>query len=274
MLKEYRQSLHTHTSYCDGKDDPEEMILEAIRQGFDTIGFSGHSPMYFAPSIGMSAEGMEQYKKEIDMLREKYRNQIRVLCGLEFEMYSDCRADGFDYVIGSCHYLKIRDEIVGIDRDARTVAGVINKYFQGNGIAYARAYYEELSHLHEYGNFDIVGHFDLLTKHCEKFQFFDMDSKEYRNAALECLHEVARHFRVFEVNTGAIARGYRTMPYPAPFILKEMKALNCSVVLTSDCHDKRFLNCGYKDSLAFIKDCGFEEVLVMTDDGWKGTKLT
>lgn len=274
MLEKYRQSLHTHTCYCDGKDKPEEMILEAIRQGFDTIGFSGHSPMYFAPSIGMSVEGMEQYKKEICELREKYREQIRVLCGLEFEMYSDCQTDGFDYVIGSCHYLKIGDEIVGIDRDAQTVSNVINKYFQGDGIKYARAYYEELSHLHEYGNFDIVGHFDLLTKHCEKCNFFDTDSKEYRKAALESLHEVARHFQVFEVNTGAIARGYRTTPYPAPFILKEMRALNCSVVLTSDCHDKRFLSSGYKRSLELIRACGYQEILVMKEEGLSGIKLT
>ena len=30
LVVEYKQNLHTHTTYCDGKDTPEEMILRAI----------------------------------------------------------------------------------------------------------------------------------------------------------------------------------------------------------------------------------------------------
>ena len=32
-------NYHTHTTYCDGKSTPEEIVLEAIRLGMDTIGF-------------------------------------------------------------------------------------------------------------------------------------------------------------------------------------------------------------------------------------------
>ena len=39
-------NYHTHTTYCDGKSTPEEIVLEAIRFGMDTIGFSGHSPAF------------------------------------------------------------------------------------------------------------------------------------------------------------------------------------------------------------------------------------
>ena len=37
-----KQNLHTHSSYCDGKDTPEELVLYAISAGFSSIGFSGH----------------------------------------------------------------------------------------------------------------------------------------------------------------------------------------------------------------------------------------
>ena len=37
-------NYHTHTTFCDGKSTPEEIVLEAIRLGMDTIGFSGHAP--------------------------------------------------------------------------------------------------------------------------------------------------------------------------------------------------------------------------------------
>ena len=36
------QNLHTHSTYCDGADTPEEMIETALEKGFTSIGFSGH----------------------------------------------------------------------------------------------------------------------------------------------------------------------------------------------------------------------------------------
>ena len=35
-------NLHTHTCFCDGKDEPEEMVKKAIDLGFCALGFSGH----------------------------------------------------------------------------------------------------------------------------------------------------------------------------------------------------------------------------------------
>jgi predicted metal-dependent phosphoesterase TrpH len=34
--------LHVHTTFSDGKNTPEEVVLSAIDMGFDAIGFSGH----------------------------------------------------------------------------------------------------------------------------------------------------------------------------------------------------------------------------------------
>ena len=41
----YLQNLHTHTTYCDGKNTAEEMVQKAIELGFKSLGFSGHAPM-------------------------------------------------------------------------------------------------------------------------------------------------------------------------------------------------------------------------------------
>ena len=41
--------LHVHTTFSDGKNTPEEIVLEAIRRGMDTIGFSDHSLGYEIP---------------------------------------------------------------------------------------------------------------------------------------------------------------------------------------------------------------------------------
>lgn len=39
------QNLHAHTTFCDGKDTPEELVHEAIRMDMDSLGFSSHAPL-------------------------------------------------------------------------------------------------------------------------------------------------------------------------------------------------------------------------------------
>ena len=76
MNMTHLQNLHTHTTYCDGRDTPVEMIESAIAQGFDSLGFSGHSFTFYSQAIPMSTEGTEEYKKEITALKEKYADKI------------------------------------------------------------------------------------------------------------------------------------------------------------------------------------------------------
>lgn len=262
------QNLHIHTTYCDGKDTPEEMIETAIRNGHFSVGFSGHSYMHYAPEHSMSLEGTEEYKKEIRELSKKYQGKIDIFCGLEFDMFSEIDLSGYDYLIGSVHYFKFDEKYVGFDRSRDVVKGIIDTYFGGNGLEYAKEYCRLLAHLPEYGKFDIIGHFDLITKHADNVIFFDEDSKEYRNAAIEAAEALQGKIPFFEVNTGAIARGYRKTPYPNPFIIKELKRLGFGAVISSDCHDGRYLDCAFDESAILLKECGFKERYVLTSKGF------
>ena len=40
-------NYHTHTAFCDGRDEPEAIVREAIRLGCPELGFSGHSHVPF-----------------------------------------------------------------------------------------------------------------------------------------------------------------------------------------------------------------------------------
>ena len=269
----YTQNLHLHTAFCDGKDTPEELVLYAIEHGVQSLGFSGHSYMYFAPSRSMSLEGTEAYKKEILRLKEKYGDRLDIFCGLEMEMYSEVPLVGYDYLIGSCHYLDIDGKKVGFDRSAEEVGSVIDTYFDGNGLAYAVECYRQAALLPRHGSFDIIGHFDLVTKHAEKVPFFDTESPLYREAALDSLRTLASSIPLFEVNTGAIARGYRTSPYPAPFLVDECRRLGLGAVITSDCHAKEDLTCHFKESALYLEAHGFDSVYILTKEGFVPMKL-
>lgn len=266
----YTQNLHTHTVYCDGKNTPEEIVLRAIELGFDTIGFSGHSPVPLDLDYFMQEDRIEDYKTEIYTLKEKYSDKIKVLCGIEYDMFSNTSQEGYDYIIGANHHLKIRGELIDMDQRADNLKILIDTYFNGNGIEFAKEYYKTSSMIPDLVNADFIAHIDLLTKNCEIADLFDTQSKEYKDAALEAVHTICKKINVFEVNTGAISRGYRTTPYPSPFILKEINRIGGQVIITSDCHNKDFLDNKFDYSLEYIKACGFKEVFTLSENGFTG----
>lgn len=269
----YPQNLHTHTNFCDGADSPEEMVLRAIELGFDSLGFSGHCWMPYSPGTYMYPEKAAAYRAEVARLKEKYADQLKIFCGIEFDLFSPSdELDLYDYVIGSVHYFRFRaiDKMVGFDRNPAAVQGVIDEYFGGDGLSFAEAYYADCAKLPDFGRCDIVGHFDLITKNLETIPYFDTEHPRYRKAALEALEILAKRVGVFELNTGAIARGYRSIPYPEPFLLKAMHDLGAKMVISSDCHDRNFLNCHFAESLDLLRDCGFREVYTFNGAGFDG----
>ena len=58
-------NFHTHTTFCDGENTPEELAVEALRLGCPAIGFSGHSYAPYDEAYCMSPAQTETYKAEI-----------------------------------------------------------------------------------------------------------------------------------------------------------------------------------------------------------------
>ena len=80
-----RANYHTHTTFCDGSDAAEDVVLAAIDKGFSHLGFSGHMD----PDIHMD---FDAYLAEIGRLREKYADRIEILCGVELDNLYDPRS--------------------------------------------------------------------------------------------------------------------------------------------------------------------------------------
>lgn len=270
----YPQNLHTHGTFCDGKFEYEETVKRAIELNMMSIGFSGHAFTDFDSSCCMTKEGTELYKKRVGELKEKYKGVIDIFCGIEFDIFSSGDLSDYDYVIGDVHYLKIGGEYCVIDySDPATLEEIINVHFGGDGIKCAKAYYETYAQTANLPRCDIAGHFDLITKHLERRRFFNENDPLYRKYALEAVTAVSERVKIFEINVGCIARGYRSVPYPAPFILKRIRELGCGVVISSDCHDIGYLNTNFDVGVRLAKECGFDEVLILTDTGFKGLKI-
>lgn len=267
------QNLHTHTTYCDGKNAPTEIVEAAIQKGFGGIGFSGHTYMDCSAEYTMTPESTENYKKEISSLKQAYKDRIDVFLGLEVDIYSETNLSGYDFLIGSLHCLKIDGKNIGFDRSAQEVEQIIHTYFGGSGLAFAKEYYRQLATLPQHGNFDVIGHFDIITKNIEKIKFFDPESEEYLSYAFEALDAMRGKIPFFEVNTGAISRGYRTSPYPMKSILNQMKEWGFGAIISSDCHDATYLDCGFDEARELLVACSFDEKYILTPSGFVSVKL-
>ena len=77
----------------------------------------------------------------------------------------------------------------------------------------------------------------------------------------------------FEVNTGAISRGYRTTPYPQMEFLRAFKDSGFGAVITSDCHDRNFIDCYYEEAEELLRAAGFRSKWMLTQEGFKEVAL-
>lgn len=231
-----RQDFHVHTTFSDGKNTMEEMVLSAIDKNMECIGFSDHSYTAFEPSYCMRKDQYQEYLAEGKRLREKYAGKIRILLGFEQDYYSDPDPARFDYVIGSVHFLRAGDEYVEIDWEPRILKEACKKYFGGDMYALTECYYETVSGIAEKTSCDLIGHFDLISKFLEKEALFDPENPRYVRAWKKALDRLLPYNIPFEINTGAISRGYRTTPYPAPAMIDYIKKRGGRLILSSDAH--------------------------------------
>ena len=154
------------------------------------------------------------------------------------------------------------------DGPATSFEKMINDHCGGDGLTFAKEYFRQLTWLPDFAPIDIIGHFDICTKHQDSHPFFDTDSKAYRDAALGAVEALAGRVKLFEVNTGAVARGLRTTPYHQDFIIKELRNKGFGVVISSDCHYKEKLDCHFAESVELLKRCGYKEKFILTKDGF------
>lgn len=251
------RDFHVHTTYCDGKDKAEDIVKTAINKGLKTLGFSGHSYTPMDTRYCMSIEGTREYIKEINILKEKYVDKIEILCGIEHDYFSTINKDDFDYSIGSVHFIFLNGKYYPIDCGQYDVLGIVKNLFNGNMMEFVKLYFSQVSNVIEKTNADIIGHLDLISKYNQRLNIFDEYSDEYREIWSKTIDALIPYNRPFEINTGAISRGYRDTAYPNNEMLKYIYEKGGKVILTSDCHKKENLAFEFDKYEKIAKDIGF-----------------
>lgn len=233
--------LHMHTTFCDGKNTPEEMVLSAIEKGLKTVGISGHALTPFDRGYCMNNENIADYFSEVEGLKEKYSDKIKVLCGLEIDYYSDVPEEYVkraDYIVGSVHYILKDGEYVTVDKTADILKEAAERLWGGDVYAMIDDYYKTVADVVRKLDPDVIGHIDLITKFIEIDEFFDTSDPRYMESSRGAVKALLPYEIPFEINYGAISRGYRTLPYPEKPLLDFIIENGGRTIKSSDAHAK------------------------------------
>lgn len=265
----FPSNAHTHSRWCDGADAIPAMVEAARALGFVSLGFSGHAWQGFDPDYSMAPDVQAGYFAELRALQAAPEpGFLRLWAGLELDAlaHPDCRRAACaeaDYLIGSAHYLceSYGGAPVAVDGDPVLLRRYVDEVYHGDGLAMARDYFaiEITSLLRDRPQ--IIGHFDLLRKYAASLSLFDEADPAYRRLALSALERVFPCGGVLEINTGGMARGYLTTPYPTLELLCAWRELGGRITLTSDCHDRRYLAHAFPQAAALARQAGFRTAL-------------
>lgn len=261
-----KSNFHTHCNYCDGKDSIRDMLESAVSKGFTRLGFSSHAHSEIE-DYSMSVENQKKYRTEINNLKEEFKGKIEILCGLEKDLYADSNMEGFDYCIASVHYLYKGGKYLSVDESAEEERYNVETYYNNDFCLYAKDYYSSVLQAVKKHKADIIGHLDLLMKfsNINKRE----ETEEYLSIAEDCIIELCKTGALFEINTGAMARGYKDIPYPSEKLLKMINKHGGKICICSDCHDKEKLDFGFDKAITLAQKCGFKEHFVISNNGVK-----
>jgi histidinol-phosphatase (PHP family) len=253
-------NYHTHSTFCDGKNTPEEIVIAAMEKNMSAIGFSGHG--YTDYDLRYCMQDTQGYVNEINRLKKKYGKYIQIYLGIEEDAFCYTDRNHFDYIIGSCHYFCVNDSYYPIDSNYDYFKKCLD-VFNYDVVAMAHSYYGAFCNYIKLRKPDIIGHYDLITKFDELNASLFLENKTYNSIAEEYTRQVCRSGCFFEVNTGAISRGFRTTPYPAQNLLRILKNESSGLILSSDSHNADTLDFGFDEARRYLKDIGFEYVYLL-----------
>lgn len=246
----YRTDYHIHTTFSDGREEPEASILAGIQAGLKEIGFSEHITLIpEKQKWSMDPARLPEYGKHIAMLRQRYPGiavrmgvELDYLPGKEKELGEIVSAFPFDYVIGSVHYLGSQTVDLGPE------------FYMGKDIDMIfEKYFTLVCEAASTGLFDIIGHPDLVRIH--RFRPEKDISHLYRMMA-----SAFRDYDVaYELNTNGRNKPIKDF-YPDPAYLNLFAAIGVPVCVNSDAHLPSRVGQFFDEAYELLKQAGYAEM--------------
>ncbi|KAI0640508.1 polymerase/histidinol phosphatase-like protein [Trametes meyenii] len=276
------QSHHSHSGqFCrHAVGTLEDVVLEAIRQGFDTYGLTEHVPRYRTedlypeevkdlPVDALKAQ-FEAFLVEAHRLKNEYAQQITIIVGLETEHITDIDMDALDtvlrtlgnhveYIVGSVHHVNG----FPIDFDHETFTKALKSFSKTSSDdhtsmeAFLCSYFDAQYALMRRFYPEVISHFDLCRLYNPSLRFSDYP------AALERLqrnvHFAVEYGALFELNAAAFRKGWDSA-YPGEDVTQIILQAGGRFALSDDSHGPLAVGLNYHRLWLYARQVGISEL--------------
>jgi histidinol-phosphatase (PHP family) len=274
-------NYHSHTNFSDGKGNPELYVQSAFSKGMYAYGFSCHSPVPFLSGWNMKFENLKNYMDEINRLKIKYSDTIKIFKGLEIDYVKDLVGiDQYlkyklDYTIGAVHFLGFFDDgrVWDFDRGSTWFKKGLEELFDNNKKKLVAYFYKQVIDMTLQYKPTIIAHFDLIKKYNANNSFFEETSDWYREIAFEALEQIAKTDSILEVNTRGVLKNLNNEFYPSNFILRRCKELGVPLCLSADTHHPDDVMALLPEAKNLLEEIGYKEVYLLDENGWSPSPL-
>lgn len=269
-------SGHNHTEFCPhGSGEDIELFLKAaIAQGFKTYSITEHFPLppeFYRHPVGSrhavytAAFGLVElphYFEKMARLKEKYRDQLRILVGFEFDFlppFADWTAmqlaqygEVIDDAILSVHFLPTAQGFRAIDDTAADFKqGVVTAY--GSPLAVANAY---LAQVQAAVDWQVpykparYGHIMLYRKWRNTFPATTVWANTTTERRLsQLLTTIAERQELLDCNLAGLFRPTQTECTPTLPWIRAAQAQKIPLIFGADAHSVAAVSQGYNTYL-------------------------
>lgn len=252
---------HCHTFYSKhATGTVDDLVRASIEAGVTVITITDHAPFPIDRNNRLLESELEQYFYDIELARDQYGDQIKILRGLELdymlgsETYSRELLNRYpiDFVIGSIHYVEVLNQPMFKVWELPRLA---NDQFLDR-------YFENLQALLASGLVDAVGHPDTLLRGVPEDRLLPR-FKPF-------IESLAKNQIAFELNSSGLRKSSLDpmtgievdglWSYPSRKLLTQMITLDVPFTIGSDAHAPCDAGAGITYMLNCLKPHGLRRI--------------
>lgn len=248
--------VHVHSVYShDGREKVSDIALRAGKLGLAALCLTDHCEMN-SDDLPAVEDNILRSVREMQSLRERHSDDVLLLAGIELgqgtqnpeEAKRFLKAAPFDFVIGSLHNLAGEEDFYFL------------KYTTGNAPQYLERYFDELSELVNWGEFDALGHMTYPLRYMSQQLPQMPDMQPYQEKIDVILQSLAKQNKALEINTSGLRTSY-VATYPGIEYVRRFKELGGKMVtLGSDAHTVADIGSGIRAGAEIAKQAGFDHL--------------
>lgn len=247
---------HMHTWFsADSEANPREHILKAIEEGLEEICFSDHRDFHY-PYCPFELD-VENYFHEIKLLKEEYKDQIKIKIGVEIGLDLDYIDEinefidsyDFDYVIGSIHVIHQTEFYDPAD------------FFKGKTKeeAHREFFMNTLECVKTFDCFNCLGHLDYIARY-GPYKDKSVHHELYKDIIDEIFNVLIEKNKGIEVNTSGY-KDLKTCGFPNFELVQRYYDLGGRIITVgTDSHTSDRVGEHVDDVIKEYQRIGFEDI--------------